>query len=247
MPEIAGLSYLIDLVYTITAAMLAVFGLRYLDRRSGRKWSDTIAIINRTSVGSAIYHGLRIAAVLAFFGMMLGCTSAHAGGIPDRYDSDIQAAVGRWWPRSNETRWEWWKAQLYQESRLDASAISPVGARGLAQFMPGTWDDVCRQLGYGGVSPHVAKHAINAGAYYMVRLRNAWTAPRPELDRWDLARASYNAGLGNLLQAQRAAGGAALYADIIAALPSVTGRYSAETVTYVERIHRWYREIACSR
>jgi membrane-bound lytic murein transglycosylase F len=137
--------------------------------------------------------------------------------------------------------WRLWKAQLYQESLLNPDAVSPVGARGLAQFMPGTWAETCERLGWENVSPHLARFAIEAGAYYMVRLRNSWSSPRPEIDRWDLARASYNAGFGNLLKAQKIAGGAVLYADIIAALPEVTGYHSRETITYVERIHRWHR------
>lgn len=136
--------------------------------------------------------------------------------------------------------WRLFKAQLYQESLLDPSAQSPVGARGLAQFMPGTWADVTRRLGYGDVSPHVSRYAIPAGAYYMGSLRKSWSAPRPEADRHSLAMASYNAGIGNLLKAQRLAGGANAYADIISALPEVTGRYSKETITYVERIWKFY-------
>jgi soluble lytic murein transglycosylase-like protein len=162
--------------------------------------------------------------------------------IPDKYDQEIQAATARYWPP--EIDWRWWKAQLYQESRLDSSAVSPVGARGLAQFMPGTWNDVCRQLGLTGVSPHEPGPAILAGAYYMGKLAAQWSSPRPEIDKWDLARASYNAGLGNILKAQKVAGGALLYSEIILALPEVTGENSRETITYVERIHKYYEEMA---
>lgn len=153
--------------------------------------------------------------------------------------------MARWWPRTPVTDWRWFKAQLYQESLLDSDAVSPVGARGLAQFMPGTWADVSRQLGVPDVSPHTARYAVNFGAFYMLKLRNGWSAPRPELDRWDLARASYNAGFGNLLKAQKQAGGANRYAAIIKALPLVTGHHSRETITYVERIHRWHKELIC--
>ena len=170
---------------------------------------------------------------------------ADAGMISKRYDKLIKSSVRQWWPRHEFADWRFWKAQLYQESLLDPDAVSPVGARGLAQFMPGTWADISKQLGFGLVSPHVARYSIFAGAYYMAKLRRGWSSPRPEEDRWDLARASYNAGFGNLLKAQKEAGGAVLYADIIKALPQVTGRHSKETVTYVKRIHRWYRRLKC--
>lgn len=138
------------------------------------------------------------------------------------------------------TDWRLFKAQLYQESLLDPTAQSPAGAEGIAQFMPGTWADVSRQLGFGSVSPYVSKYAIPAGAFYMGRLRRSWSAPRPEADRHSLAMASYNAGIGNLLKAQKVAGGANGYAEIIKALPQVTGHYSKETITYVERIWGFY-------
>jgi soluble lytic murein transglycosylase-like protein len=83
---------------------------------------------------------------------------------------------------------------------LDPGAISPAGAAGLAQFMPGIWADVSRQLGYGNVSPHLARYAIEAGAYYMASLRRQWSSPRPDTDRQVLARAAYNTGMGHLLR-----------------------------------------------
>jgi len=158
----------------------------------------------------------------------------------EKYDNEIRYAAHKYWPGVD---WLWWKAQLMQESRLDPNAISEAGAKGIAQFMPGTWADVCRQLKWDPVSPFNADKAIIAGAYYMGKLAAQWTSKRPEIDKWDLARASYNAGLGNILKAQKVAGGALLYADIIAALPEVTGENSRETIEYVERIHKYYEEM----
>lgn len=181
--------------------------------------------------------------MLACVGLALACfwlaSSADAQSIPNRYDDKIEEAVRLWWVPG--TDWRWWKAQLYAESRLDPNAVSPAGARGVAQFMPDTWAEMAGHLGYGpSVSPVVAEAAIDAGAYYMARLHRQWSAPRPVIDRWDLARASYNAGLGHLLTAQRLCGGAAPYAQIIACLHLVTGENSRETITYVDRIHRLY-------
>ena len=172
---------------------------------------------------------------------------AQAGRITARYDRDIEQAVAHWWPPYPECHWLWLKAQLYQESLLDPLAVSPAGAAGLGQFMPGTWGDVSARLGFRGVSRHSARHSIQAAAFYMRQLWNSWSSPRPLLDRLFLAFASYNAGLGNILKAQREAGGAVLYEAIIAALHRVTGHHSRETITYVKRINRWKREMSCFR
>jgi membrane-bound lytic murein transglycosylase MltF len=175
--------------------------------------------------------------------LLLGALArpALAGPIPSTYDSTIREAASVYLPGWD---WRWWKAQLYQESRLDPTARSPVGAEGLAQFMPGTAAEVWRALGYGAVDRRAAEPSIRAGAYYMARLRRSWRAERPEGDRRALAQASYNAGLGSLLAAQRACGGPALWPEIAACLPAVTGDHATETLTYVERIARWFRLLA---
>lgn len=109
--------------------------------------------------------------------------------------------------------------------------------------MPATWREVQRELGLGRANPHMAEPAIEAGAYYMAKMRNIWSAPRPEADRHSLAMASYNAGAGNLIRAQRRCGGPNRYAAIIECLPQVTGHYSRETITYVERIWRYWTQM----
>ena len=78
----------------------------------------------------------------------------------------------------------------------------------------------------------------------MGTLRRQWRAERSEDDRRRLAQASYNAGLGNMLQAQILAKGAADYASIAAQLHRVTGAdHAKETRDYVARIERIYNEL----
>lgn len=173
--------------------------------------------------------------------LLLPSSYIWASPYPKQYDDEIRKAAKIYLPGVD---WRLLKAQYYQESRLDPSAVSPVGAAGIAQFMPGTWRDVSRSLGYEEqVNPHIAEPAIHAGAYYMAKLRKSWSSPRPEADRYNLALASYNAGLGNLLKAQRACNGAVLYPAIEACLPSITGHHANETKTYVRRIRRYYSEM----
>ena len=156
-----------------------------------------------------------------------------------RFDSEIKAAAERWWP--DYPHWLSLKAQLFQESKLDPAAVSPVGARGLGQFMPGTWADVSKALGWKNVSPHSAPHSIIAAAFYMRQLRRFpdWRET-PDPDRHQLAQAAYNAGAGNIRKAERRCGMASTYSGIIACLADVTGRANARQSTeYVDRIARW--------
>lgn len=156
----------------------------------------------------------------------------------NKYDELIHAAVRRYWGGAPD--WIWWKAQLYQESRLDPAALSSVGAAGLAQFMPPTWAEVSRQLGWAGVSPHVAKYAISGGAYYMARLQQTWQGDRSLAEKHRLAEASYNAGTGHILAAQRVCDDARLWDEIKRCLVRVTGsRNARQTIDYVDQIATW--------
>lgn len=80
------------------------------------------------------------------------------------------------------------EAVVWQESRWQASARSPVGARGLAQLMPGT----AREM---GVNPDDPFANLEGGARYL----------REQLDRFDgdleKALAAYNAGPGRVIEA----------------------------------------------
>lgn len=82
------------------------------------------------------------------------------------------------------------EAVVWQESRWRADAVSPVGARGLAQLMPGT----AREL---GVDPNDPAANLEGGARYL----------RQQLDRFggdvERALAAYNAGPGRVTRAGR--------------------------------------------
>ena len=150
------------------------------------------------------------------------------------YDAQIQKWNSFYTP---SLPWYWNKAQLVAESNLNPNATSPVGAMGLGQFMPATWNEVSEQLGFpSGVSAYASSYNIQAHAYYMRNLRSQFKRERPEWDRHSLALASYNAGLGNVLKAQEKGGNSLLYKPMAEALPLVTGHHSKETLTYVDRI-----------
>lgn len=161
-----------------------------------------------------------------------------------QYDDLIQAAAAKWLPGYD---WRLLKAQYIQESQLKPRAVSPAGAGGIAQFMPATWREWAPKAGYSldldqRFSPEAS---IFTGACYMAYLLKQWTSPRPDIDRICLALACYNAGIGNVLQAQKAAKGALGYRDIVSALPSITGVKAAETLHYARKIlGYWVLQVA---
>lgn len=160
------------------------------------------------------------------------------------YRDAIESSVRAYWGPFQEP--DAWAAQIYQESLCDPSAVSPAGARGIAQFMPGTWAEVAGQLDLPpGSTPH-QDIAIDAGAFYQARMMSIWIWDRPLRERWRLGLASYNAGAGNILRAQRACDNARYWSEIETCLPQITGHHSVETRTYVRRIERWEAEMSQS-
>jgi Transglycosylase SLT domain/D-alanyl-D-alanine carboxypeptidase/Putative Flp pilus-assembly TadE/G-like len=99
--------------------------------------------------------------------------------VPPRFHDPIARAALRWNVPMNVLA-----AQLYAESGFNPFARSPVGAEGIAQFMPGTAD------AYGLDNPFDPVEAIDAQAHLMSDLLRQFEG------KVALALAGYNAGAG---------------------------------------------------
>jgi membrane-bound lytic murein transglycosylase MltF len=131
-------------------------------------------------------------------------------------------------------------AQGYQESGLDQTKRSHVGAIGVMQVMPTTARDKAVNI------PDITRldNNIHAGVKY-----NRWVIDNfyqdpaiPKLDKALFAFASYNAGPGRVASLRREAAAAGLNpnkwlnnVELIAAK-----RIGRETVTYVANIYKYY-------
>ena len=90
-------------------------------------------------------------------------------------------------------------AQVHQESSWNPQAVSRVGARGLAQFMPGTTAWWCGRTGTGAADclPHNPIWALRALVGYDKYLYDLTPAHYSMRDRMWVALRGYNGGLGH--------------------------------------------------
>jgi Transglycosylase SLT domain/D-alanyl-D-alanine carboxypeptidase len=108
--------------------------------------------------------------------------ASGAGGlpayVPARFRDAIAHAASRWNVSASLLA-----AQVLAESNFNPFAVSPAGAQGIAQFMPGT------AVAYGLEDPFDARAAIDAQAHLMSDLLEQFRSTA-------LALAAYNAGPG---------------------------------------------------
>ena len=129
-------------------------------------------------------------------------------------------------------------AQGYQESQLDQSARSHVGAIGVMQIMPATGKD----LAVGDITQTEAN--IHAGVKYFRFMMDEFYRDEPmdDLNKGLMTLASYNAGPGRMRQLRRETAKRGLdsnrwFGNVERVVSERIGR---ETVTYVNNIYKYY-------
>lgn len=88
-------------------------------------------------------------------------------------------------------------AQVHQESGWRTDAVSRVGARGLAQFMPATATWWCRREAIEECQPENPVWALRALAGYDKWLYDRLSVAGTECGRWWATLRAYNGGLGH--------------------------------------------------
>ena len=129
-------------------------------------------------------------------------------------------------------------AQGYQESTLDHSVRSPVGAIGVMQVMPATG----KELKVGDITKVDAN--IHAGVKYMRFMMDQYFKDEPmdNLNKALMTFAAYNAGPGRLKQLRRETAQRGLNPNVwFGNVERVASeRIGRETVTYVSNIYKYY-------
>ncbi len=129
-------------------------------------------------------------------------------------------------------------AQGYQESRLDQTAKSRVGAIGVMQIMPATGSE----LGVGDIRQ--LEPNIHGGIKYIRQLIGTYFKDEPmtPMNKILMAFASYNAGPGRIRQLRRETARRGLDPNVWFGNVEqvVSARVGRETVDYVSNIFKYY-------
>jgi hypothetical protein len=222
----------------------------------------------RTSVWVAL--GTPALSILVALAVTVGTVGPAAARLSDAVPAEYRGLIAQAAEDCPGLPAEVLAAQLHEESGFNPAAISPAGAMGIAQFMPGTWVDWGRDAdGNGTASPFDPVDAIDAQARLMCDLLRRAETSALAGDPIELALAGYNAGWNAVLRyggippyvetldyvaritalaAQfRAAqsGGSFADAGAFGALPRANPHTVAEALAYADAAtagpHEWYR------
>ena len=128
--------------------------------------------------------------------------------------------------------WRWFKAQGITESGLRVDATSWVGARGIMQIMPATFQEIAELSSLPLSDTEDPAQNIAAGVFYDRRLYDLWDDIPDRRQRLAFAFASYNGGRSRTLRAQdRCASACEQWPNVQAYVPE-------ETRNYVQKIMR---------
>ncbi len=141
--------------------------------------------------------------------------------------------------------WRYFKAQGFAESGLKPTATSWVGARGIMQLMPSTYQEIAsHRPEFGPIDQ--PEWNIAAGIMHDRYLWDLWRKSIDDGERHHFMFASYNAGEGTITRAlgiARQNGGLPAWSSIELIAPSVQRWRYSETLGYVRRIDSTYARL----
>ena len=181
----------------------------------------------------------RLALTAAFLAALAASRDASAQGKRDvdRYDQSFRKYSKRYFGVGFD--WRVFKAQAMAESQMNPNARSWVGARGLMQLMPSTFKDIqSNASGFGSIDD--PEWNIAAGILHDRDMWRRWARDSIESDRREFMFASYNAGEGTIMNAQRACVARSLdrraWRSVETVAPEVPRWRYRETLGYVRKI-----------
>jgi membrane-bound lytic murein transglycosylase F len=185
----------------------------------------------------------RVAAIVLSALALTVTTAAHGHAQTrrdvDRYDATFRKYSKRYFGVGHD--WRVFKAQAMAESEMNPNAVSWVGARGLMQLMPSTYKGIqSRSPGWGSIDD--PEWNIAAGVLHDRYLWRKWERDSIHTDRREFMFASYNAGEGTIMNAQRACVARSLdrraWTSVETVAPDVPRWRYRETLGYVRKIQK---------
>jgi soluble lytic murein transglycosylase-like protein len=185
----------------------------------------------------------RVAAIVLSALALTVTTAAHGHAQTrrdvDRYDATFRKYSKRYFGVGYD--WRIFKAQAMAESEMNPNAVSWVGARGLMQLMPSTYKGIqSRSPGWGSIDD--PEWNIAAGVLHDRYLWRKWERDSIHTDRREFMFASYNAGEGTIMNAQRACVARSLdrraWTSVETVAPDVPRWRYRETLGYVRKIQK---------
>jgi soluble lytic murein transglycosylase-like protein len=154
-----------------------------------------------------------------------------------RYDAFFKKYTKRYFGVGFD--WQYFKAQGMAESELSATARSYVGARGIMQLMPSTFQEIqTKRPEFQSIDD--PEWNIAAGIMHDRYLWKLWEPVGPDSDRTRFMFGSYNAGEGTIGRATAAAKAKQLdesrWPNIELVAPEVPRWRYRETLGYVKKI-----------
>jgi membrane-bound lytic murein transglycosylase F len=166
--------------------------------------------------------------------------------ITQRFDPTFKKYTKRFFGPAFD--WRYFKAQGYAESGLKPTATSWVGARGIMQLMPSTYQEIATHRPEFGTIDQ-PEWNIAAGIMHDRYLWDLWRKDIDDVERHHFMFASYNAGEGTITRAlgvARQNGGLAAWSSVELIAPSVQRWRYAETLGYVRRIDSTYARLTAA-
>jgi len=176
--------------------------------------------------------------VTAFVLVLLGAAEgSKPRGPTTRYDDYFRKYSKRYFGPG--FAWRVFKAQAMAESGLDSTALSSVGAQGLMQLMPSTFDEI-RSRRPDLKSVLDAQTNIAAGIAHDAYLWKFFADVEAHPEHYRFMMGAYNAGEGTILRARRVAQqerlDAATWNGLATIAPKVPRWRYRETLGYVHQI-----------
>jgi len=208
-----------------------------LRRRDPRRRGDLRGLVRCVLLWSTIFAVVPARAAAPGLPRRPGVTVTPG---EERFDAAFRKYSKRYFGPAQD--WREFKAQGLTESNLDTTARSYVGARGVMQLMPTTFREVTSR------NPEIQRLIddpewnIAAGISYDRQLWLQWEQDSVSDHRREFMFASYNAGRGTLLMAQRMARAESLdhraWPSIEQVAPQMRRWRYRETLEYLRRIDR---------